>query len=170
MPGYAWAVDRHREPGAGVIHGRGGTLEATLLREVRFRAMHHYTVPGHSSGESEAVFGAQAHPHWHDWRVRFEINGPIDPATGWVMDLGVFDHVCGQVMAGWDGGDLNACVPEVRSCTMQPSTEALARWLYGRVSPEVPAPSRLVRVEVWESPELGACYPALGLPQPGTGP
>lgn len=140
------------------------------MRDVRFRAMHHYAVHGGSPRESEVVFGAQAHPHWHDWRVRFEISGPIDPATGWVVDLGGFDEACGRVMAGWDGGDLNACVPEVRSGTMQPSTEALAGWLYGRVAPEVPAPSRLVRVQVWESPELGAGYPALRLPQRGTGP
>jgi len=149
-------------------------LEATLLRVVRFRAFHHYTVrggsPAESRAESRAMFGAQADPHWHDWTVRFEVRGPIDPATGWVVDLAAFDRACQAVMTGWADGDLNACVPEVRAGTMQPSTEALARWLHERVTPEVPGPARLVRVQVWESADLGACYPATGPLEPGSAP
>jgi hypothetical protein len=59
-----------------------------------------------------------------------------------------------------DDDDLNRCIPEVAEGRMQPSTEALARWLYERLEPAIRSPGRLARVQVWESAELGARYPS----------
>ena len=57
-------------------------------------------------------------------------------------------------------GDLNALVPEVRAGRVQPSTEALARWLWERLEPRIPGSARLARVRVAEGPELAAESPA----------
>ena len=54
----------------------------------------------------------------------------------------------------------DATVPEVADGDMQPSTESLARWVFEHLSPAVPAPARLDAVLVFESPDLGARYPA----------
>lgn len=134
--------------------------KSRLVRAVRFRASHHYRSPGWSDEENRRVFGAQADPHVHDWRVEVHVVGPVDPRTGWCVDLATLDRRMADVMAGWDGGDLNALVPEVADGTLAPSTENLARWLFVHLSPHVGEPALLAEVRVFESDDLGSTYPA----------
>jgi 6-pyruvoyltetrahydropterin/6-carboxytetrahydropterin synthase len=134
--------------------------QARLIRRVRFRASHHYARREWSEEKNREVFGDQMDPHEHDWTVEVQVAGPVDPESGFVVDLGAVDGAMAAVMAQWDGGDLNALIPEVTAGTMQPSTESLARWLHRQLEGRVPAPARLTRVTVWESPDLGARFPA----------
>lgn len=134
--------------------------EARLIRRVRFRASHRYVVPGRSEEESGRRFGAQALPHEHDWTVEARVRGPIDADTGFVTDLAALDEALEALLGAWADGDLNERVPEVRSGEMSPSTESLARWIFQHLAPAVSPPARLERVAVFESPDLGAEYPA----------
>lgn len=134
--------------------------QARLIRRVRFRASHHYARSDWSDEENRRSFGDQSEAHEHDWMVEVHIVGPMDEVTGFVLDLGALDAAMQAVMAGWDGGDLNALIPEVVDDGMQPSTESLARWLYGKLRGAIPPPARLAEVAVFESPDLGARYPA----------
>jgi len=134
--------------------------KSLLIRTVRFRASHHYRRPAWSDEENRRVFGAQAEPHAHDWRVEVRVTGPVDPETGWCVDLGALDAALADVMAGWEGGDLNAVVPEVADGTLTPSTENLARWLWVRLAPRLEEPATLVEVRVFESDGLGSAWPA----------
>ena len=135
-------------------------MDAVLVRDVTFVASHHYRLHGRSEAESLAVFGSQSMPHEHRWRIRIEVVGEIDPETGFVVDLAAIDAALHDLVGDWRDGDLNERIPEVRGGTMQPSTEALARWLHQRLSPRIPGAARLKRVHVWESEDLGAHYPA----------
>lgn len=137
----------------------GGPCEARLIRTVRFRAVHHYRRPEWSAEENRRVFGGQAEPHAHAWRVEVHVVGAVDPATGWCVDLGALDALLGDATRGWDGGDLNALIPEAARGEMTPSTENLARWLHRRLADGVPPPARLVQVRVFESEELGSAWP-----------
>ena len=134
--------------------------EARLIRTVRLRAVHHYRRAEWSEEENRRVFGEQTEPHAHDWRVEVHVAGPVDQATGWSVDLAALDSALARVMEGWEGGDLNALVPEVARGEMTPSTENLARWLWARMAGRVPSPARLVEVRVFESGELGSAWPA----------
>lgn len=136
-----------------------GAGEARLIRSVRFRASHHYRRAEWSGEENRLVFGAQMEPHAHDWRVEVHVAGPVDPSTGWCVDLACLDAALAEATAGWEGGDLNALVPEVARGEMTPSTENLARWLHARLSGRLPGPARLVEVRVFESDELGSAWP-----------
>jgi 6-pyruvoyl-tetrahydropterin synthase len=137
----------------------GEAGEARLIRTVRFRASHHYRRAGWSEEENRRVFGLQAEPHAHAWRVEAHVAGPVDPGTGWCVDLAALDGALGEAMAGWDGGDLNALIPEVACGDMTPSTENLARWLHARLAGALAAPARVVEVRVFESDELGSAWP-----------
>lgn len=134
--------------------------KSRLVRTVRFRASHHYRGPGWTEEQNRRVFGAQADPHAHDWRVEVHVVGPVDPRTGWCVDLAALDGHLADLVQGWDGGDLNAVVPEVADGTLTPSTENLARWLFVRLAPRLEDPARLAEVRVFESDDLGSCYPA----------
>jgi len=148
------------------LAGRNGQLkggddnEALLVRRVTFRASHHYRQRSWSAAENRRVFGSQTDSHLHDWTVEVEVAGPIRPETGWVVDLDALDRAIADVVDGLDGEDLNAAIPEVATGEIMPSTEALARWLYSRLEPSIRAPARLARVRLFESPDLGAAYPA----------
>jgi len=131
-----------------------------LVRILRFRATHHYRRPDWSDAENQRVFGTQTEPHAHDWLLKVEVAGTVDRATGWVVDLGALDAALAEVTAGWDGGDLNACVPPVADGTLTPSTENLARWVYGELARRLDGAARVVEVRVFESPDLGGAYPA----------
>jgi 6-pyruvoyltetrahydropterin/6-carboxytetrahydropterin synthase len=137
-----------------------GVDEAQLIRSVTFRASHHYRRSSWSEAQNRRVFGSQAEPHFHDWRMEVEVTGPIRLETGWVMDLVFLDEVIAGAIDGLDGANLNAVIPEVADGEIMPSTEALARWLFHRLEPRIPAPVRLARIRLFESPDLGAAYPA----------
>lgn len=138
----------------------GGDLDASLIREVRFTARHHYGWPSLTEEENRRRFGPQVTPHEHEWRVRVEVLGPPDPATGFVVDLTVLDRALDRVVGPWAGADLNESIAEVRDGRLQPSTESLARWIHDQLSGEIPPPARLGAVEVWESEDLGGRFPA----------
>ena len=124
----------------------GGMSEARLIRRTRFRAVHHYSRSDWSQVENRRVFGAQVEPHEHEWLVEVHVVGPLDEETGFATDLGALDGALRAALAGWDGGDLNALIPEVATGQMQPSTEGLARWLHGRLGGAVSYPARVVEV------------------------
>ena len=134
--------------------------QARLVRTLRFRARHHYERPDWPEERNRRVFGDQARSHEHEWTLEIHVQGPVDPATGWCVDLGALDAAVASLTADWDGGDLNALVPAVASGEWTPSTENLARWLYRELSEAPIRPARVVRIGVHESPDLGSYYPS----------
>lgn len=134
--------------------------EARLIRRRSFRASHRYGLEAWSEERNRRVFGAQVEAHWHDWRLEVHVVGPVDPETGFATDLGALDGAIDDLLDGWDGSDLNEVVPPVREGLVQPTTEALARWIFDSLAGRVAPPARLARVRLFESPELGAEYPA----------
>ena len=132
---------------------------AQLIRSYVFRATHYYGRLDWDDARNREVFGAQVEPHEHEWRVEIRLVGPIDPTTGWIVDLGAVDRAVEELLGPWDGGDLNASIPAVSSGELQPSTENLARLIFTHLSPLLGAGVSLRDVRVFESPDLGASYP-----------
>jgi 6-pyruvoyltetrahydropterin/6-carboxytetrahydropterin synthase len=133
--------------------------EATLERTLRVHAAHHYARSGRSAEQNRAEFGAVSDPHAHDYAVTVTVRGAID-ADGFVVDLVALDRLLADEVGVLDGGDLNQLIPDVRAGRLQPSTEAVARWLWERLEGRIPGGARLVRVRVAEGPALAAEYPA----------
>lgn len=129
--------------------------EAELERTVRFRARHHYRRADWSVERNREAFGPVAEPHEHVYVVTVTVRGPLDP-HGFVVDLAALEAALARVVGPLDGGDLNALV--FPDGVVQPTTEALARWAWDRIAPDVPPPARLVRVRVAESDQLAATW------------
>jgi len=135
--------------------------EARLIRTVHFHALHRYGRRDWTEEENRRVFGAQCDPHGHDWRVEVHVAGPVDPDTGWCVDVGALDAHLGALLEGWHGGDLDALIPEVADGRMTPSTENLARWIHNRLAARLEPPVRLIEVRVFESDDLGSAWPSI---------
>jgi 6-pyruvoyl-tetrahydropterin synthase len=129
--------------------------KAALERTIRFRAHHHYRRADWSEARNREAFGPVADPHAHEYVVTVTVRGEID-AHGFVVDLVALDALLAERILVLDGSDLNERI--FRDGTLQPSNEALARWVWEQLVDRVPAPARLARVRVAESATLAAEY------------
>lgn len=139
--------------------------EIRLERRYRFSASHIYRRPEWSEEENRRRFGKCANlpGHGHNYRLAITVGGEPDPATGFVVDLGVLDGIVQQlVLEPLDHQHLNTAVPEFAAGAAIPSSENLALWIQSRLQPALPASARLVRVRVEEDDDLAAEWISVG--------
>ena len=129
--------------------------EAALERTVTFRAHHHYRRSDWSEATNREAFGAVADPHAHEYVVTVTVRGEID-AHGFVVDLRALDALLAERIRSLDGSDLNQRI--FGDGRVQPSNEALARWMWDQLAERIPGPARLAAVRVAESATLAAEY------------
>ena len=101
-----------------------------IFREFTFEAAHRLPqVPeGHKC----------ARLHGHSYRVIVHVEAPVDPVAGWVMDFGDVKRAFKPLDAELDHNYLN----EIDGLE-NPTSEVLARWIWERLQPELPALSAL---------------------------
>jgi 6-pyruvoyltetrahydropterin/6-carboxytetrahydropterin synthase len=131
---------------------------------VTFAAAHRYRRPDWSEERNTEVFGACARPHYHghSYTCDVTVRGAIDPATGFVIDLGLLDRVLDEeVRRRFDHRNINLDVPEFADGKLIPSGENLARFIFARVSQALErggAHATVMRVTVAEDATLQATY------------
>ena len=124
-----------------------------ITRRLHFCAAHRLAREDWSEEENRRVFGDCANPNWHGHNYDLEVTvaGPVDPETGYVMDLGELKALVNRrVVDDLDHRNLNLDVDWMRGIV--PSTENLAVAIWERVAPHIPAPAELDRVVLWETP------------------
>ncbi|MBK8977386.1 MAG: 6-carboxytetrahydropterin synthase QueD [Planctomycetes bacterium] len=98
----------------------------------------------------------ESHPchrlHGHSYRVRVCVAGPVDEATGFVVDFAAIQRAMAPVLEALD----HRLLDEVPG--LAPSTcEHLAAWIWRRIEAALPG---LSRVEVWEGAHSGCAMTA----------
>lgn len=88
--------------------------------------------------------------HGHSYRVRIFIEGDPDPRRGWIVDFADIATAFEPLRLRLDHYYLN----EIDGLE-NPTTEALARWIWARLQPALPT---LSRVEVGETCTSGCVY------------
>lgn len=114
------------------VHGGPGVLpEMTLFRSFRIEAAHRLPmVPeGHKC----------ARLHGHSFEIELHVQGPVDPATGWVVDFAELSAAFRPVHEALDHRYLN----DVAGLE-NPTSERLAEWVWARVKPELALLSAVV--------------------------
>lgn len=128
---------------------------AYSTRRFTFAAGHRYWVETWPAAENERVFGRLTVPHGHNYMVDVTVRGPIDDATGMVIDLSELKRIVGEtVVDRFDHADLNA---DALFRGRVPTTENLAVTIWELLEPKL-GPDRLWRVRVWEDPTLFVDY------------
>lgn len=103
----------------------------SLTKRYRFSASHRLHNEGLSAEENSRVFGKCNSPygHGHNYIVEVTVRGPVDAATGMVMDLGVLDQAVEQeVLERFGHTYLNLDVPNFQGKV--PTTENLCVEIY----------------------------------------
>ena len=88
--------------------------------------------------------------HGHSFRVRIYVEGNLDPKLGWIMDFADIKKAVKPVIDQLDHYYLN----EIEGLE-NPTSEVLAKWIWARLEPALPAISR---VEVGETCTSGCLY------------
>ncbi|MFH0810204.1 MAG: 6-carboxytetrahydropterin synthase [Pseudomonadota bacterium] len=92
--------------------------------------------------------------HGHNWKVEVAIRAQDTGPSGVVLDFARFKEELNLVLDELDHTDLNR---HDHFSRVNPSSEELARYLFGRLRPRV-APAAMWRVTVWESDDAAASY------------
>ncbi|MCK7592087.1 6-carboxytetrahydropterin synthase QueD [Pseudomarimonas salicorniae] len=88
--------------------------------------------------------------HGHSFRVELKVAGPIDPATGWVMDFADIKRAFQPLYDQLDHHYLN----DIEGLE-NPTSEQLAIWIWERLRPALPL---LAEVVVHETCTSGCRY------------
>ena len=97
-----------------------------LTRAIEFSTSLRCVHPDLSAAENEALYGAAARQHGHNYRLEVTLRGEPDPATGMVIDLKDLQEVLErEIMQRFDHRDLNRDTPYFEK--QAPTHENVAR-------------------------------------------
>jgi 6-pyruvoyltetrahydropterin/6-carboxytetrahydropterin synthase len=117
-------------------------VDVELTKEYRFEAAHRLPcVPeGHKCSRV----------HGHSYKVEVTVAGPVDPATGWLIDFGVIDDAWAELFVRFDHHNLND-VPGLENSTC----ENIAIYVWRALRPQI---ATLSAVTVWETYDSKCTY------------
>lgn len=84
--------------------------------------------------------------HGHSFRAELHVSGPVDRTAGWVMDFADIKMAFQPLYDQLDHHFLN----EIEGLE-NPTSEVIARWIWDRVRPSLPALSKVVLRETCTS-------------------
>ena len=99
----------------------------TACRKVHFNATHRLNNPNWPDDKNELVFGKcnNENYHGHNYDLIVKVTGPVDPDTGYVIDLKILnDFVRQYVIERYDHKNLYLDVPDF--IDLNPSAENIA--------------------------------------------
>lgn len=121
-------------------------------RRVHFCAAHRLFRPDWTDEKNQEVFGACSNPNWHghNYVLDVTVEGPVDPDTGFVMDLKELKAAMNaRVVDDVDHRNLNLEVPWLAD--VRPSTENFAVAIWDRLAAHMPGQVRLHRIVLHET-------------------
>jgi 6-pyruvoyltetrahydropterin/6-carboxytetrahydropterin synthase len=118
-------------------------MKVRLVQALHFEAAHRLprVPPGHKC----------AKVHGHSYKVEVAVSGKVDEEVGWLVDYQRIQDAWAPIFAQIDHRYLN----EIEGLE-NPTSEILARWLWERLSPELP--DLLERITVFETTDARCEY------------
>ena len=134
-----------------------------VTRRAHFCSAHRLHNEAWSDERNREVFGDCSNPNWHghNYVLDVTVEGPVDPDTGFVMDLRALKEAMGaRVVDEVDHRNLNLEVPWPDG--VRPSTENFAIAIWDRLAAGLPDGVRLHRVRLQETPNNSVEYTGPG--------
>ncbi|HVZ72263.1 MAG TPA: 6-carboxytetrahydropterin synthase QueD [Polyangia bacterium] len=117
-------------------------MNVELVKEYRFEAAH--SLPRVPAGHKCSRI------HGHSYKVELEVRGPVDEATGWLIDFQVMDDAWAVLHERFDHRTLND-VPGLENSTC----ENIAVYCWRALKKTVP---QLSAVTIWETYDSKCTY------------
>lgn len=125
-------------------------MKVTFTRRYRFSASHRLDCAALSPEENRDVYGKcnNPHGHGHNYRLEVAVSGPVDRATGMVVNMADLDAVVGKsVVERFHLTNLN--MDELFQQEV-PTTENLCRAIFRLLAESLPA-GKLHRIRIEET-------------------
>jgi len=125
-------------------------MKAYFSRGYEISASHRLQTEALSPAENRATFGKCNNPfgHGHNYRIEVTVGGPVDPATGMVIDMVRMDNVVrNEVLVRFDHMNLNN---DSLFASQVSTTENLCIAIYDLLGPAL-VPAKLERIRIEET-------------------
>lgn len=129
-----------------------------IFRVEQFNAAHRLFNPKWDDETNDRVFGKCNNPnfHGHNYKLEVELDGPINPDTGYVMDMKkLSDIMKDEILERFDHRNLNLDCPEFEN--LIPSAENISLVCWNILRDKLPSELKL-KVRIWETPKNGVEY------------
>ena len=133
-------------------------MKVTVHRKAHFNAAHRLYRESYSDKENLETFGKCSNPHYHghNYELVVGVTGPVDPDTGFVIDMKVLkDIIKEEVEEAFDHKNLNIEVPEFK--TLNPTAENIAIVIWNKLRKHLKSTLAL-EVVLFETPRNFVTY------------
>ncbi len=133
----------------------------SVSRKAHFNAAHRLYRKDWSFEKNQAVFGKCNNPnyHGHNYELIVTVTGPIDPETGYVLDVKILANLIKEkVEDRFDHKNLNVDTVEFQD--LNPTAENIAVVIWNLLKPNLPS-NLEVEVVLYETPRNFVTYKGL---------
>ena len=133
-------------------------MKVTVSRKAHFNAAHRLYRKDWSDEQNDAIFGKCSNPnfHGHNYELIVSVTGPIDPDTGYAMDMKVLkDYIKSEVEDAFDHKNLNIEVPEFADTI--PTAENIVVVIYNKLK-KILTNEQSMEVVLYETPRNFVTY------------
>ena len=129
-----------------------------VCRRETFNAAHRLYNPAFSDEKNEAVFGKcnNLNFHGHNYTILVCLEGPIDPETGYVIDLKILsDIIEEEVKEPFDHRNLNLDCPEFEN--LIPTAENITLVIWNKIRKRLDE-KYTIELTLWETERNSVFY------------
>lgn len=132
----------------------------TVFRKEHFNAAHRLNNPNWSEEKNTRVYGKcnNFNYHGHNYDLIVQVTGPVDPETGYVIDMKVLSDIVKEYITDrFDHKNLNLDTEEFRD--LNPSAENIAIVIYTLLRQQID-PTLDLKVRLYETERNFVEFPA----------
>ncbi|MBT3519259.1 MAG: 6-carboxytetrahydropterin synthase [Candidatus Marinimicrobia bacterium] len=127
-----------------------------ITKKYHFCASHKYGNPDWSEEKNREVFDKDYNTHGHNYILEVSVSGPIDPGSGWLVDLKKLGEVVKtNVVNILDHSQIEIDIEWFRG--KQPSSENILVWAWGEIAPRMER-GKLHRLRLVETHSIHTDY------------
>ena len=133
-------------------------MRVTVSRKAHFNAAHRLYRKDWTDKKNDSVFAKCSNPnfHGHNYELIVSVTGPIDPDTGYVMDMKILkDYIKSEVEDAFDHKNLNLEVPEFFDTI--PTAENIVVVIYNKLK-KILSVDQSMEVVLYETPRNFVTY------------
>ena len=133
-------------------------MKVTVHRKAHFNAAHRLYRKDWSEEKNASVFGKCNNPnyHGHNYELIVSVTGPIDPETGFVIDMKVLkDLIFEEIEEHFDHKNLNEDLEEFKN--LNPTAENIAGVIWQKLRTKIKSNLHL-EVTLYETPRNFVTY------------
>ena len=127
-----------------------------ITKKYHFCASHKYGNDDWSKEKNLDVFGKDYNTHGHNYVLEVSVTGPIDPGSGWLIDLQSLNKlVKDKVVSVLDHSQIEQDIKWFKG--VQPSSENILIWIWEQISENLDS-GKLYRLRLVETHSIYTDY------------